>query len=116
MQQFIDSILHLWPVLAAIGGGFVAVGKWLAKRTKQTNDLREKETEALKLGVQAIIRQNIIDVHAGYTERGNIPFYALESCEKLYEAYKLSGGNSFVHELMKDIRELPVTKGSQKKG
>lgn len=77
--------------------------------------MRDGEIYSLKLGVQAIIRQDMINNHARYTERGSIPFYALESCEKLYEAYKSNGGNSFVHELMKDIRDLPVIKGSQRK-
>lgn len=111
MQILLEVIERHWDILSAIGLGFLFLFRMLRTWLKRT----DLERLALTAGMQAIIRQDIIDSHARYTERGSIPFYSLENAEKLYKAYEELGGNSFASELMRDIRELPVQRGSASK-
>ena len=46
-----------------------------------------QENEAVKLGIQAILRESIVSNYNKYKDRGYIPIYARESVKKIYEAY-----------------------------
>ena len=63
-----------------------------------------RENEAVKLGIQAILRESIVSNYNKYKDRGYIPIYARESVKKIYEAYTDLGGNDVAHDLYDKMR------------
>lgn len=70
----------------------------------------KKEDEALRTGMQNLLRSNIISMHDKYEERGYCPIYVKETIEKEYESYHALGGNGVVTKLYNDIMALPEEK------
>ena len=62
------------------------------------------ENEAVKLGIQAILRESIVSNYNKYKDRGYMPIYARESVKKIYEAYTDLGGNDVAHDLYEMMR------------
>jgi hypothetical protein len=78
--------------------------------------LKQKEdSHAIKMGIQALLRQQIIDCHHKYTGRGICPIYAKESLRRVYKAYHNLGGNDVATELYEELLEMPVEKKEEKK-
>lgn len=66
-----------------------------------------KREKALQDGVQSLLRNQLIEYHDKYTERGFCPIYAKESARRCYEAYHELGGNGVITKLYNDIMALP---------
>ncbi len=71
---------------------------------------RLREQESIKLGVQAILRDRIIDSYNHYMEKGYYPIYAQENVRRLYEQYHNLGGNGTVTHLVEELDTLPTGK------
>lgn len=69
-----------------------------------------KEQDAIKLGIQALLRDRIIQSYNHYQEKEHCPIYALENVEALYVQYHALGGNGTVTKLMDKLRDLPTEK------
>lgn len=69
---------------------------------------RVNEQEAVKLGVQALLRDRIIQSYNLHIEMGFCPVYARESIELMAIQYYNLGGNGIVHQLMDKLEELPT--------
>lgn len=100
------------------------------KETKQTQ--KEQEIEILKQNqkelqesikkinesIQVLIESDKDDIKAWITEQHHffcyekkyIDDYSLDCIERRYAHYKQEGGNSFIKDLMSDIRALPKKK------
>lgn len=78
----------------------------LGKKMKQAHT----EQDALKLGIQALLRDRIIQAYNHYSEKGFIPIYALENVEEMYTQYHNLGGNGVITELVDKIHKLPQRK------
>ncbi len=84
-----------------LGGALAAVaGKWRSVRKKE---------DALREGVLSLLRNQLIEYHDKYTERGWCPIYVKESARRSYEAYHALGGNGVVTKLYDDLMSLPET-------
>ena len=59
---------------------------------------------------KSLLRSEIITIHGRYVERGEIPIYAQENVQAMYEAYHELGGNGTVTKLVREIMELPTKK------
>lgn len=85
------------------------------KTIKDTLNALENQMNKLAERVNLLISSDKDDIKAYITERhhffcykqGWIDDYSLDCLEKRYEHYTAEGGNSFVSDLMKDIRQLP---------
>lgn len=64
--------------------------------------------EALKLGVQALLRDSIIASYNKYHDKGYMPIYARENLTRAYEAYAGLDGNDVAHSLYEKIMGLPT--------
>ena len=63
---------------------------------------KKRENDALRAGVQALLRDRIIQAYNHYVcEKGWVPIYA---CYKSYEAL---GDNGVIDSLMEQLNELP---------
>lgn len=78
---------------------------------KKINDRIDKMEEELDLTTERLqenTRSYIIDRHHYFCYiLGEIDDYNLQALERRYLYYKSRGGNSFVDDLMRDIRKLP---------
>ena len=85
------------------------------KNVKNTLKILEEQINELAKSVNLLIASDKDDIKAYITERhhyfcyeqGWIDDYSLDCIEKRYEHYKAEGGNSFVLDLMNEIRQLP---------
>ena len=84
-------------------GSRPAVG-YLYKKYKQA-DARQK---AVELGVQALLRDRIVQSYYHYEERGWITLHGLENVNAMYKEYHALGGNGTVTALVNTIHELEV--------
>lgn len=95
------------------------------KQIKELYELHSKtEANLNKIidSIQLLINSDKDDIKAWITEKHHyycyekrhIDDYSLDCIEKRYTHYKNEGGNSFVEDLMRDIRRLPKTSSSNK--
>lgn len=65
-----------------------------------------KEQDAIKLGVQALLRDRIVQCYSHYQEKGYCPIYAMDNIEALYTQYHALGGNGTVTELVERLKDM----------
>lgn len=69
---------------------------------------RKRENDALRAGVQALLRDRIIQAYNHYVcEKGWVPIYAKESIDACYKSYEALGDNGVIDSLMEQLNELP---------
>ena len=94
------------PAISAAALVLVALIEARAARERR----KAKGQNALVDGVQALLRDRIIQAHNHYAEKGYIPVYGMENVLAMYDAYHALGGNGTVTKLVDDLRELPTEK------
>ena len=104
----IDFIAKYWievlfgAILTGLGTAFSFLSKRVSKRIE--------EQEAIKLGMQALLRDRIISAYNHYMDKDCCPIYARDNILKLYVQYHNLGGNGTVTGLMDSLMELPTEK------
>lgn len=76
-----------------------AVLSWIIKQLK--------DTKALKSGLLAIIRSQIVSKCEKYQKEEYLPEYARYCLEDLFKQYKILGGNHGIEKLVDKTFELP---------
>lgn len=102
----LDIALKYW-VQWACGIGAAAITaafRQIYKRQKAA-DLRQQATER---GIQALLRDRIVQAYYHYSDRGWITLHGLENVEAMYREYHALGGNGTVTKLVEDLRGLEV--------
>lgn len=101
-----DDAIAYWVRWAFGIVGTFLVGWGAALKCKyQSIHRRQKATE---MGVQALLRAQIIHIYNKYTDMGYLPIYERENIAHLYEQYKNLGGNGVIEELMEKLSDLPT--------
>lgn len=97
--------------VSALMSGIIAYFGW---KLKKRDAEREKKTEsriaehnALCTGMQAILRNGIIQAYNHRCEKGWAPFYEVENVTNMYMAYHDLGGNGAVTEIYHKFMNLP---------
>ncbi|MFQ9892423.1 MAG: hypothetical protein ACLRWH_04500 [Emergencia sp.] len=103
-----EWIAKYW--LEALFGGVIAVMGVCWKKLSS----RAKKQDAVGLGVQALLRDRIIQAYNHYTEKGYCPIYGLENVEEMYNQYHALGGNGTITELVERVKELPTQPKGEK--
>lgn len=99
------------------------INEHIEKSEKQIEELYEmhaktkENLDKILNSIQLLINSDKDDIKAWITEKHHyycyerkyIDDYSLDCIEKRYTHYKNEGGNSFIEDLMKDIRRLPKT-------
>lgn len=70
----------------------------------------QEEQNAIKSGLQSLLRSEITKAYYKYMEQGWIPLYALESLQQSHNDYQTLGLNGVMDGLWKDLMSLPHTK------
>ena len=68
--------------------------------------------EALEEGVQAILRDRIIQLYSYCEKKHSVAIYESQNMEHMYNAYHGLGGNGLVTSLHKKFLEFPIAGGS----
>lgn len=101
-------------VISACGFGTI-VSKAINKRIDTVSEqqtVQKARQNAVELGVQALLRANIISIYNKYMDRGEIPIYERENIDHLYKEYKALGGNGVIESLMEKLTDLPTPRKS----
>ena len=80
--------VYQWLCLLGIPALIAGVFKYLHALIKRNTD----DNKALKLGVQALLRSQMISDFNKYSEKGYAPIYARESFENCWKQYHSLGG------------------------
>lgn len=101
----LETLRSYWSIISTIITvvAVPAVG-YLYKKYKQAY-ARQK---AVELGVQALLRDRIVQSYYHYEERGGITLHGLENVNAMYKEYHALGGNGTVTALVNTIHELEV--------
>lgn len=70
----------------------------------------QEEQDAIKSGLQSLLRSEITKAYYKYMEQGWIPLYALESLQQSHSDYQTLGLNGVMDGLWKELMSLPHTK------
>lgn len=79
------------------------------KRLIKKMRCEKTERKALEAGVQALLRNSIIQSYNKYIGRESIPIYGLENVLSMYEAYHALGGNGAITTLVEQLKALPTS-------
>lgn len=93
-QEILEKVIG-WLVPFILGSavsGFVLWKKW---------------GKAVVLGIQCLLRAEIIRQHEKWTKLRYCPLYAKEALTREYKAYHALGGNDVATSLYKEVMELP---------
>ena len=66
------------------------------------------EDNLIKEGVKSLLRSEILKYYFKHKDEKKIFQYERECVDRLYEAYKALGGNSFIDDVYSEIREWEV--------
>lgn len=98
IEQSLDAALN--SIINVISGCVITLLITMYRQKKKQND-------ALKAGLQALLRDRIIQAYNHYVQdRGWIPIYAKESIDACYKSYEALGDNGVIDNLMQQINEL----------
>ena len=103
--------LYNWLCVLGIPTLIGACWTFLGKRLIKT----KTDTEALKLGVQALLRSQLIADYNKYIQKGYAPIYVKENFENLYRQYHSLGANGVMDGLHDTFKELPTEDPLSKK-
>ena len=106
IEQMISHVLNL--ILGGVISYLFAAYKQKQKELRSAELAHQKETNALKTGLQSLLRDRIIQAYNHYVQdKGWIPIYAKESINACYRSYEALGENGVINDLMKQLNELP---------
>lgn len=114
METFI-KILSIVGIPSIISGLFaLAVSRMLKKRDvkqeqiKAQNEEMERQNKAIMLGVQAILRDRLLQGYRHYIEKGWADYDDRENMENIYTQYHALGANGVMDDMRNQFRGLPT--------
>lgn len=96
--------IYQWLCLLSVPALVAAVFKYLFKQTKDTRD----ELSAIKLGLQALLRAQLIADYNKWSERGYAPIYARQNFENCWKQYHALGANGVMDDIHAKFLVLPT--------
>ena len=99
VRKMTEMIAEWWVkwAMALLASGMVTGIGFLWRRQR-----------AIEKGIQALLRDRVLQAYYHYTERGSITLHGLENVNRLYTEYHNLGGNGTITKLVEDMRKLPV--------
>ena len=99
----LQTYLVALPIILTELMGYIV---WLLKKQKRDRDANSK-------GTMLLLRVQLIEYHDKYMRLGEIPSYAYENFNEMYDAYHKLGGNGMVTKMKQEIEELHLKKKGQ---
>ena len=97
--------VYQWLCLLGVPAVIAGIFKYLHTLIKHNSE----DSKALKAGVQALLRSQMISDFNKYSEKGYAPIYARESFENCWKQYHSLGVNGVMDDLHEKFLELPTT-------
>lgn len=99
-----EILMQTYTIALPVLLGYIV---WLLQNQKKDRDANTK-------GTMLLLRVQLIEYHDKYMKLGEIPSYAYENFEEMYEAYHKLGGNGMITKMKEEIEELHLGKGGRK--
>jgi len=80
---------------------------WTGKAGTTLIKKNKEDTTALKYGIQALLRSQMIADYNKYSEKGYAPIYARDNFENCWKQYHSLGANGVMDDLREKFLELP---------
>lgn len=96
--------IYQWLCLLGVPALIAAAVKYVHVLVKRN----AKETEAIKLGLQAILRSQMVSDYNKWSDRGYAPIYARENFENCWKQYHSLGANGVMDDLHTKFLQLPT--------
>ena len=117
----LQSYLIALPIVLTALMGYVV---WLLQEQRKQKkadgierdariEQERKQREANSHGTMLLLRVQLIEYHDKYMRLGEIPSYAYENFNEMYDAYHKLGGNGMVTKMKQEIEELHLKKKGQ---
>ena len=98
-----EILMQTYTIALPIVLGYIV---WLLQNQKKSRDANSR-------GTMLLLRVQLIEYHSKYTKRGNIPSYAYENFNEMYNAYHDLGGNGMVTHMKEEIDQLHFNKNEE---
>lgn len=95
--------LYQWLALFSVPGLIAGMFKMFSKRLKTLR----AQLDAVQLGVQALLRAQLISDWNKYSQQGWAPIYAKENFENCYNQYHNLGANGVMDDIRNKFLALP---------
>lgn len=102
------QIIQMVISLLGIPSLFTLVGRLYA-RLKVNEKKNKKEYDSIKLGVQAMLRSQMINDYTTWAAKGYAPIYAREAFENNFKQYENLGINGVMQDIYRKFFELPIS-------
>lgn len=126
MDENMAGILVSVVSLLISSGLLAAVMKYLTNRINESEQRRAesdrnaierheedvKRQEALEHGVQALLRDRLIEIHDEYCPLNQIPLHVKDNFDNLYQQYHALGKNGVMDSFHDEVMDLPTTPGA----
>lgn len=96
--------VYQWLCLFSVPALILMIVKYMLNQIKQNR----KDTEAVKLGLQALLRSQMISDYNKYSEKGSAPVYARDNFENCWKQYHSLGANGVMDDLHEKFLDLPT--------
>ena len=112
MMELILSVCGVSGVISGVVGVLIAVylKRPLEKRVKDTEDANarvEAQNKATMLGVQALLRDRLLQAFNHYLARGWIGADDRANIDNMYVQYEALGPNNVISDIYNQVRALP---------
>ena len=104
-MSFLEWLSYFGIPTLLVGGMFT----YLVARMKKY----KTEQDAIKNGIQALLRAEMIKSYNKYIELGYAPIYARENYKNIYKNYHELGVNGVMDDLYKKFLELPTERRNE---
>lgn len=96
--------VYQWLCLFSVPALILMIVKYMLNQIKQNRN----DTEAVKLGLQALLRSQMISDYNKYSEKGFAPVYARDNFENCWKQYHSLGANGVMDDLHEKFLDLPT--------
>lgn len=96
--------VYQWLCLFSVPALILMIVKYMLNQIKQNR----KNTEAVKLGLQALLRSQMISDYNKYSEKGFAPVYTRDNFENCWKQYHSLGANGVMDDLHEKFLDLPT--------
>lgn len=110
-----EKITYAQVIMTFVSAIATAVIAWLGRKLERKERARDaKETEqralqeAMKEGMQAVLRDRMIQMASYCIEQGHTQVYMVENMTHMFSAYRELGGNGAVKYIYEQFLSLPV--------
>ena len=67
-----------------------------------------KGINTLKIGMQSMLRDRLLQAHGHYKEVGHISYQEMNNLLNMYDMYHKLGANGVMDEIIAEIKDIPI--------